>query len=75
MVASAAAMDLAGVPGSTDRINISDPDSDSDYPQSATVVDLHRLDVSVIKNRHEGRESPTFTYSKAIWVILPLATI
>ena len=34
------------------------------YPQGATVVDLHRCDVSVIKNRHEGRESSTLTYSK-----------
>ena len=39
------------------------------YPQGVTGVDLHRADVSVIKNRHEGRKSPTLTYSKAVWVI------
>ena len=39
------------------------------YQQGATVVDLHRCDVGIIKKKHEGRESLTLTYSKAIWVI------
>ena len=31
-------MDLAGVPGSTDRINVSDSDSDEDYYKSLSIL-------------------------------------
>ena len=42
-------MDLAGVPGSTDRINISDSDSDSDIC-SRTRVSTLQYSVDIIAN-------------------------